>query len=144
MVVDTGWVQVDLGELLDHLIKQAGFGQPVNLGRKLEPFKDVADVGRKGLDVVVKVGPDVVLIAHQLFHVERRDVVEGLPCLAQKEGDRIDPLGGSGGMFGKDRILGRRKDAVEAAQDGQGQDDLGIIRLLVIAAQQVSDRPDEG
>ena len=35
------------------------------------------------------------------------------------------------------------EDAVEPAQDDERQDDLPVLGLLVVAAQQVGDRPDE-
>ncbi len=39
--------------------------------------------------------------------------------------------------------LGRLQHAVQAADDGQRQDDLAVLGLLVVAAEQVGDRPDE-
>jgi hypothetical protein len=39
--------------------------------------------------------------------------------------------------------LGRLQHAVEAAQDGERQDHLAVVRLLVVAAQQVGDLPQE-
>ena len=41
------------------------------------------------------------------------------------------------------RLLGRLQHAVQAAQHGQRQDDLAVLGLLVVAPQQVGDRPDE-
>ena len=41
-------------------------------------------------------------------------------------------------------LLGRLEHAVEAADHRQRQDDLAVLGLLVVAAQQVGDRPDEG
>ena len=39
------WVQIDLGELLGHLVEQAGLGQALDLGLKREVLKDVAHIG---------------------------------------------------------------------------------------------------
>jgi hypothetical protein len=39
--------------------------------------------------------------------------------------------------------LGWLKDAVEAAQDGERQDDLAVLGRLVGAAEKVGDAPDE-
>ena len=46
-------------------------------------------------------------------------------------------------MLGKDPGLGRREEAVEAAQHRQRQDDLAVLVPLVWAAEQVADAPDE-
>ncbi len=40
-------------------------------------------------------------------------------------------------------LLGGLEHAVEAAQHGEGQDHLAVLGLLVVAPQQVGDRPDE-
>src|SRR5690606_31519192 len=47
-------------------------------------------------------------------------------------------------VFGQHLGLGRRQYAVQAAQHGERQDDLAVLGLLVIAAEQVRDGPDEG
>lgn len=87
---------------------------------------------------------DVVLIAHELLQIERRGVVEKLAGFAQQEGFRVQPgflplrqLRENGG-------LGGFKDAVEATEDGERQDDLAVFGLLVVAAQKIGDGSDEG
>jgi hypothetical protein len=47
-------------------------------------------------------------------------------------------------QLGEHRRLGRLEHAVEAAQHGEGQDDLAVLGLLVVAAEEVGDGPDEG
>ena len=83
-VADRVGVQVDVGELLGDQVEQAGLGQPVDLGVEVEALEDVAHGRREGLHVGAQVLADVVLVAHQLLHVERRRVVEELarPCAA--------------------------------------------------------------
>ena len=83
-VADGFRVQVDVGELLGDQVEQPGLGQPVDLGVEVEALEDVAHRGREGLDVGEQVLPDVVLVAHQLLHVQRRRVVEAAarPCAA--------------------------------------------------------------
>ena len=44
---------------------------------------------------------------------------------------------------GQHRCLGRLEDAVQAPKDRQGEDHLAVLGLLVVAAEQVGDRPDE-
>jgi hypothetical protein len=85
----------------------------------------------------------VILVAHQFFHVEERGVAEALPGLAQQEGFRVDAAPLFTGVFGQHRLFGAFEHAIEAAQHGERQNDLTVFRLLVIAPQQVSDRPDE-
>ena len=41
------------------------------------------------------------------------------------------------------RHLGWLQHAVQAPQDREGKDDLAVVALLVVTAQQVSDGPDE-
>ena len=80
-IADGLGMQVDVGELLGHQIQQSGLGQPVDLGMEVEGLEDVAHGGRKRLDVREQVLLDVVLIAHQLLHVEGRRVEEQLTRL---------------------------------------------------------------
>ena len=71
-------------------------------------------------------------------------VVEALPGLAQEERLGIEPgllLVGELRQHGR---LGRLQHAIEPAQHGEGQDDLAVVGLLVVAAQEIGDRPDEG
>ena len=84
-VADGLGVQVDVGELLGDQIEQPGLGQAVDLGVEVEGLEDVAHGGRERLHVGEQVLPDVVLIAHQLLHVERRRVVEKLAGLPQQK-----------------------------------------------------------
>jgi hypothetical protein len=48
------------------------------------------------------------------------------------------------GVLREDGDFGRLQNAVQTTQDREGQDDLAIVRLLVVAAQKVGDGPDEG
>jgi hypothetical protein len=143
-VADHLGVQVDIGELFGDEIEQPGLGQLVDLGVKVEALEDVPHCRRECLHVGSQVLADVVLVAHQLLEVERRRVVEELAGLAQQEGFRVQPGCLAGLLLGKDSDLGRFQHAVEAPQHGEGQNDLAILRLLVVAAQKISDRPDEG
>ncbi len=124
-----------------HAVDEAG---RVVLRRELEPLEDVSDVGREGLDVAVEVGRDVVLIAEQLLQVQLGGVVEGLPRLAQQEGFRVHPLRLPGRQFCQHSVLGRPQHAIEAAQHGERQNDLAVVGLLVVPAQEVGHGPEEG
>ena len=143
-IADGGGVEVDVGELFRDEIEQAGLGQPVDLGVKLEALENVAHGGRERLHVGAQVFADVVLVAHELLQVERRGVVEKLAGLAQQErfGIHLGLL--AFGQFGKHGGLGGFQHAIEPAQHGERQDDLAVFGLLVVAAQQIGDGPDEG
>ncbi len=47
-------------------------------------------------------------------------------------------------MLVQDGVLGGLKDTVQTADDGERQDDLAVLGLLVVPAQEVSHAPDEG
>ena len=143
-VVDLVGVEVDLGELLGHHVEQAVLGQPVHVGVEVEPLEDVTDGRRECLDVGKQVRADVVLIAHQPLHVELRGIVEARPGFAQEERLGVQALLGPRRELLKHPRLGRLKNAVEAAQDGEWEDDATILGLLVVAPQDVRHGPDEG
>ena len=100
--------------------------------------------GRERLDVGEEVFPDVVLVAHQLLHVQARRVVEVLPRLPQQERLGIDLCLLSSGQLGQHCGLGLLEHAVEPSQHGERQDHLAVLGLLVVAPEQVGHRPDEG
>ena len=82
-----------------------------------------------------QVGGDVVRVALQLLEVELARVVEGRPAGAEEH--LLDgPLGMLRrlqlGVLGQHLGLGLVEHAVEAAEDRQRQDDLAVVRLLVV------------
>jgi hypothetical protein len=86
----------------------------------------------------------VVLVTQQRVQVERRGVEEALARLAQQEGRWVQAGSRLCGEFSEDGILGVFQNAVQATQDGEGEDGLAVLGLLVVAAQKVGNRPDEG
>lgn len=44
----------------------------------------------------------------------------------------------------QDLLFGRLQDRVQPAEDRQREDDLAVLRLLVVPPKEVGDRPDEG
>jgi hypothetical protein len=85
----------------------------------------------------------VILIAHELFQVERRRVVKEGAALAQQERFGIHLGSSAFGQFRQHGGLGGFQHAIEPTQHGKRQDDLAMFRLLAIAAQQIGNRPDE-
>ena len=87
---------------------------------------------------------DVVRIAEQLAERHFRGVVEALPRGALKKGVGIKPHGLLGGFLGQHSGFGRLQHTIQTPQHREGEDDLAVIGLLVIAPEEISDRPDEG
>ena len=143
VVVDRLGMQVDARELLGDLIEQPALGQLVDLGREAEPLEDVAHGGRERLNIGEEVLADVVLIAHQLAHVHGRGVVEALAGGAQQERVGVQLRFLFGGELRKHLGLGWLQDAVQTTQHREGQDDLAVVGLLVVAPQKIGDGPDE-
>ena len=143
-VVDAVRVEIDAREPLRHEIEQVRLGEPVDLHRELEALEDVADVLREAAHVVAQMRADVVLIAHEPAEVERRDIVEAEARLAPDERIRVHPRFLLVLELLERRRLGRPKNAIEPSQDSERQNDLAVVRLLVVAPQQVGDRPYEG
>ena len=142
-VADFVRVEVDVRELFGDLIEQLRFRQPVNLGEEVEAFEDVADGWRKRLDVGEEVFADVVLVADQLPHIHRRGVAEARSRFPEQKRFRRPARLLLGSALSQDGFLGGLQDAIQAAQHGEGQDDFAVIRLLVVAAQEVRHGPDE-
>jgi len=84
------------------------------------------------------------MMADELFQVQDGRIVEALPGLAQEKRFGIEPRLLLVGQLRQHHRLSRLKDAIETAQNGERQDDLAVIGLLVVAAQKVRYRPDEG
>ncbi len=90
VVADNFGMQVNVGEFLGDQIQQAGLGELVNLGVELETFKNIAHGGRERLEIRAQVFADVILVAHELFQVERRGVVKQNTRFLEQEWFGID------------------------------------------------------
>jgi hypothetical protein len=75
-VVDLARMQVDLGELGDHLIEAIGFFELLDLLFELEALEDLADVLGEAVDVSGQMLADVVRVALELLEVELAVVVK--------------------------------------------------------------------
>ena len=100
--------------------------------------------GEKAREVGVQVVGDVGRVVQQRRHRQRRGVVELLAAAAcRSSGSRLSTLPAS--LVGDLQHLGlcRLQHAVEPAEHDERQDDPPVLGLLVVAPQQVGDRPDE-
>ena len=86
----------------------------------------------------------VVLVADELRQVQYASCCKSLarPCAGETARDRVRPS--ACGQLRQHPRLGRLQDAIEAAKDGERQDDFAVVGLLVVAPQQVRDGPNEG
>jgi hypothetical protein len=136
-------VQIDLGELGHDQVEQPRAFEPVDLGGELELVEHVAGRSREAGDVVLEVVRQVVGGGDQCGEVEPRGVVELLAGLLLE--DRVEVVDLARQLRGpvEHGLLGGLERAVQAAQHGEGEDHLAVLGLLVVAAQQVGDRPDE-
>ena len=149
-VVDPPGVQVDLGELGDHLVEAVGFFELFDLLVELEALEDLADVLGEAVDVVGQVAADVVRVALELLEVELAVVVKAqrlavviLGPVVEDGVDVGDALGAELGMALEHGLLAGRQHGVEAAQHGERQHHALVLRRAVGTAQQVGDGPDE-
>src|SRR5258706_6282945 len=137
-------MQVDIGKLFRDEIEQAALVQSLDLRGELEALEHITHLWRESIRVLVEVLPNVVLVAHELLHVHGRGVVEARLRLPAQKRVRVDSRLLARSVFDQHRFLGGLEHTVQAPQHREGQDHLAVFGLLVVAAQQVSDRPDEG
>ena len=136
-------VQVHLGELAHHPIEQVALVHATDLGIEVELFDDLTGTGREPGDVAPQVPSDLTGIVQKFGEVHLGRVEELL--LGDRLHDRVDVvhLALQLVVTVQGRGLGGFEHAVEPTQHRQGQDDLGVVRGLVVPTQQVGDRPDE-
>ena len=136
-------VEVDVLEPLGGQEEQAGLFELGDGVVEVELLDDLAHVVGKGVDVVLQVGGEVLGVAAQgLEGVGGRVVEREARRLAELRGEVFElPL--EPGVGGEDGRLGRLQHAVDAAKDGERQDDVGVLRPAERIPQQVGHGPDE-
>ena len=143
-VVDAVWRQVHSGEPLDDLEQQVLLVHACDLLAEGATLHDLAHVGGEVADVGAEVLCQVVRVVEQPLEVEPGRVVERPARRLLKEAlAHVLVPAGIPGVGVKHRLLRLLQHAVEAPQDGQGEDDLAVLVSLVRASQQVADAPDE-
>ena len=130
------------GEFAQDGIEDAFFRHRGDVAFEAEFFDDVPYIGGKAVEVGAEVGFDVVGVVEQFAEVEAADVVEGMSGCPAEQGVRH----GEGfvlcvsleyGGFGVGQY------AVEAADDGQREDDFAVFMRFVHAGEFVGDGPYE-
>ena len=143
MVADGLGRQIGFGKALHHQIQAVFLGQLVQRGGKAELVEDVAHVLREAIEQGVQVVAHVVrglgdAGQGELGGVEKRVAADGREHLVQ-----VVILGADGLMARSHRITRGLQHAIEAAQDGEGQDDLAVFVFFVRTAQQLGVLPDQ-
>jgi hypothetical protein len=143
-VRDPVGVQVDVAELGYDLVEQVRALQPADLSLELELRDHVPGSRVEPEDVAAEVLADVRRVVEQLGERERRGVVETVPGDLVEHA--VDVLQAALEVFValENLCLGGLQDRVQPAKDRQREDDLAVLGLLVVPAEKVGDRPDEG
>jgi hypothetical protein len=137
-------VEIDVAEFRDHLVEEASLVEPRNLGPEVELIDNIAGGHGEAADVGEEVGGHILRVIEQATEGQRRGVVELLA--GDSTEDRVHVLDPPRQLcrLGEDSLLGRLEDAVEASDDRERQDDLAVLGLLVVAAEEVGHAPDKG
>ena len=149
-VIDLARMQVNIGELGDHLIQAVRFFKLFDLLVELKALEDLADVLGETGDVVGQVTTDVVGVALELVEIKLAVVMKAQRAtvfiLGQVVEDGIDIGNALAAQFGialEHGLFAGRQHGIEAAQHGQRQHHALVLRRAVGTAQQVGHRPDE-
>ena len=134
--------EVGAGEALDDGIEDVGGIQPVDEFLELEVVEDFLGLGAEALDVVHQVLAGLGL--RQRGQAQRGGVVE-LEAGGVLQHPVARALGLALGLGGdlQDLVPRRLQHALEAPQDGKGQDHPAVLGLLERAAEEVCHAPEE-
>ena len=140
-VADRVGMEIDLGDLRQDEVEELRPVEPPDLGVEVELLDDVAGLVVEGGDPGPEVAGDLGRVGEDLLEGQRAGVVD-LDAGDRLE-DRADVLDAAleGREAGEDLLLRGLEDAVEPAQHDERQDDPPVLGLLVVAPEQVGDRP---
>src|SRR5262249_49104680 len=95
-------------------------------------------------DLAGDVGGNMARIVLESVEAEPADVVEGDASDAVEDGAEVPDLAALQALVpGQYLLSGDVEYTVEAPEHGKWQDDLAVVRLLVIAPEQVGNAPDK-
>ena len=137
-------VKVEVAELRDDLVEQVRALQTADLRLELELRDHVPRARVESEDVAAEVLAHVRGVVEQRRERERRGVVEAVPGDLHEHRVHVLQAALELLMALQHLRLRRLEHRVEAAENGEREDDLAVLGLLVVPAQQVGDRPDEG
>ena len=119
-IADGIGVQVDIFEALHHQIKQVGFVEFLDGVVEVEALDDLPHVVAEAGDVIAQVLCQLRRVAEERIEVVTRSVVEGEAGFLAKEIVEIVYFASHVSQGIEDILFGRRQNAVDAAQDGEG------------------------
>lgn len=142
-VVQPLGAQVRAGEALDDRVEDVGGIEAVDEFLELEIVEYFLGLGAEALDVVHQVLARLGL--RQRGQAQRGGVVE-LEAGGVLQHSAAGALGLALGLVGdfQDLVPGRLQDALQPAQDGEGQDHPPVLGLLEGAPEKVGHAPEEG
>ena len=128
--------KINGGELFYDQVEQILVCHFRDLRAKVEALHDGADVGREAVDVAVEIRCELIGVIEQSRQIELRKVVERVASdRAELVADDVLRFGLDGDVLLERRSLGRREDAIKAAQHCQRQDDFAILVPLIRATE---------
>lgn len=86
VVIDAARAEVDLVELLDHLVQDVATLEPLKLLGKVKLCDDILNVFTVAIDVVLEVFGDVRWLVEQCVKVELRSIVKSILVVARRIG----------------------------------------------------------
>jgi hypothetical protein len=137
-------VEVDLRELLHDLEEEPGLVELRDRVVEVELLDHLPHVRAERLDVRAEVVGDVLRVVHQPLEGVERRVVEGVAGGLPEEVVRVVELAFVLAVGLEDLLLRGLQDLVDAAEDGQREDDVLVLAALEGVADQVGDGPEEG
>ena len=150
VVVDASGRQINVGveKLVDQRAQGIGLGQGGELVAELEVLDDVQHVGREAVEVVLKIGQQLLRVAARL-QVAQGEAGSVVKSLARRVAQGSALLGNTSVVqhfLGIEHALfGGFEHRVHAPDDEHGQDDIGVLAALEQVAQHiVCNAPDEG
>ena len=143
-VVDPVGVQVHVLEALEHLEQQPGLIQSADRVVEVESLEHLTHVLAEPGDVVAQIGGEVRRIGKELVEIVARGVVEGeTGDLAELRVEILELAAGQLRLFREHLLLSAGKHAIEAAEHGQGEDDVLILAAFERVADEVRDTPEK-
>ena len=143
-VVDLVRVQVDVLEALEHLEQQPRLVELADRVVEVELLQHLAHVRAEAGDVVAQVRRQMRRVGEELVEVVAGGVVEReARDPAELRVEVLELLAPKLGLFRQHLLLRAGQHAVQAAQDGERQDDVLVLAALEGIADEVRDAPEE-
>ncbi len=127
-------MKVDVGELADDLVEEVGLREPSDLDVEVELLYDLSRPQAEPSDVATEVPSNLAWVIEESAKVEGRGIEEALSRNVFQH--RVNVFNPTFQCLATLQNGGLRwlQHTVQAAEDGQREDDFAVLRLLVVAA----------